>query len=426
MFSCSPLFAADYNYGGGVSLTHDSNITHSGTTPRPEWTAAVFAGLAFEEHTLDFNGRLLAQGEYRNYINNVYTDEDSLYLNGAAVWTISPRLLSWFVEETYRQVRVDLTQPDVPTNRTEVSSFSTGPDFTIRLNPTNSAEIGGRYARYDIKGPGDNQRLGGNTRLIHQVSPFTALSLNYEATQINFDDSVTYPQVFQTDGFVRFQTRQVPHEMTLDIGTSRVLRQGTPELRGNLVRLLFARQLTPQSTLQATYISQYSDTFTDMLRGVANPMIPGDTAIVPGSDIITGDQYYLRRGELAFMSDPPGSRFGYSLRGYARSVDYVTQDLDHHEWGTWLDWAWRPSLATRFYISGRYSKRTFLDFYEIDTDSFRAAGAVYGLSRSVTLTFELSRLTHGSTVPQSSFIDWRGMLLLGYSNGPLYSAVSRR
>jgi len=218
----------------------------------------------------------------------------------------------------------------------------------------------------------------------------------------------------------------LPHELTLDVGTSRVLRYGADELRGNLARLTFARQLTPESTLQAAFISQYSDTFTDFLRGIANPTIPGDTAIVPGVDVVTADQYYLRRGDLGFLSDAPGALFGYSLRGYARSVDYLTQNLDFHEWGTWLDWGWRPSVATRFYVNGRYSKRTFLDFPETDTDSFRAAGVTYALSRTTTLTFEASRLSHSSTVPSSDYVDWRGMLLLGYSTGPLFSAVSRR
>lgn len=424
-FSCGPLFAGQYEVGGGYSLTHDSNITHAPNGP-PEWTSALFAGVAYEEHTVDLNARFLAQAEFRNYLRNVYQDDHSGYINGAAIWTISPQLFSWTVEENFRQVQVNLTQPDVPTNRTEVSAFSTGPNFTIRFDSTNAADIGGRYDRFDIRGPGDNQRLSGYGRLIHRVSPYTTLSANYEATRIDFDDSVTYPQVLRMDGFVRFETRVLPHELTIDVGTSRVIRYGSDELRGNLGRLTFARQLTPESTLEALYLSQYSDTFTDSLRGIANPMIPGDTAIVPGVAVVSGDPYYLRRGEMAFLSGAPGALFGYSLRGYARSVDFLTENFDFHEWGTWLDWAWRPSYLTSIYVTGRYSKRTFLDFPETDTDSFRAGGVTYGLNRSISLTFEVSRLSHTSTVPSSDYVDWRGMLLLGYSTGPLYSPVSRR
>ena len=411
--------------GGGYSLTHDSNITRSPNGP-PEWTSALFAGVAYEEHTVDLNAQFLAQMEFRNYLRNVYQDDHSGYINGAAIWTISPQLFSWTVEENFRQVRVNLTQPDVPTNRTEVSAFSTGPNFTIRFDSTNAADIGGRYDRFDIRGPGDNQRASGYGRLIHRVSEYTTVSANYEAARIDFEDTVTYPRVLRMDGFARFEMRRLPHEVTLDIGTSRVIRYGSDELRGRLGRLTFARQLTPESRFQGSFISQYSDTFTDSLRGIANPMIPGETAIVPGSDVITGDPYYLRRGELGFLSETPGAVFGYSLRGYAKSVDYLTQPLDFHEWGAWLDLAWRPSVAARFYISGRYSKRTFLESPEIDTDSFPAAGVTYALNRAITVTFEASRQSHTSTIPLSDYVDWRGMLLLGYSTGPLYSPVSRR
>lgn len=422
--SCGPLFAGQYDYGGGYGLAHDSNITRT-PYPQPEWTNALFAGIAYEEHTVDVNARFLAQGEQRYYVFKVFPDDFSAYVSGAAIWTMSPQL-SWVVEENFRQVRVNLTQPDVPTNRTEISSFTTGPDLTIRFDPVNSAEVGGRYERFDIKGPGDSQRLFGRARLIHRVSPSTTLSANYEAARINFEDAVTFPQILRMDGFLRFEARPSPHEVTLDIGFSRVIRPGAAELDGRLGRASLARHLTPDTTLQLSYLSQYSDTFTDSLRGIANPLFPGDSAIVPGADVVTGDLYYLQRGEVDFVSGAPGARFGYSLRGYARKVDYLTQPLDFDDWGAWLDVGWRPSVMTRVYLVGRYSRRTFLDFVETDIDSTRTAGVAYALNRNMTMSFELSRTSHASTVPLSGYVDWRGVLLLGYSTGPLYSAQSRR
>ena len=424
-FSCGSLLAGQYDYGGGYSLTYDSNITRT-PDPRSEWTNALFLGVAYEEHTVDLNARFLGQAEYRNYLRNVYQDDHSGYVNGAAIWTISPQLFSWTAEENFRQVRVNLTQADVPTNRTEVSAFSTGPDFTIRFDAVNAAEIGGRYDRFDIRGPGDNQRYSGYARLIHRVSPYTTLSGNFEAARIDFEDSVTFPQVFRMDGFVRFDMRQLPHVLTLDIGTSRVTRQGAPELDGRLGRFVFSRQLTSESTLEVSYLSQYSDTFTDSLRAIAGPMFPADSAIVPGADVVTGDPYYLQRGEIDFSSGAPGARFGYSLRGYARKVDYLTENLDFNDWGTWLDLSWRPAFPTRVYLVGRYSRRTFLDFDETDVDSTRTAGVTYALNRNMSLTFEASQTVHSSTIPSSGYVDWRGVLLLGYSTGPVYSAQSRR
>jgi len=149
--------------GAGFLLAHDSNITRT-ADPRAEWTETWFAGVGYVGRTADLTARLLAQVERRHFIRNTYQNDTAYFLNGAAVWTIAPQQLSWTVEDFAGESVVNLTAPDTPANRTRTNSLSTGPEFTFRVDPTSMPVIGARYGRYDIQGPGGNQRYTGYAR----------------------------------------------------------------------------------------------------------------------------------------------------------------------------------------------------------------------------------------------------------------------
>jgi len=415
-------------YGGGYSWTHESNINHSATDPRSEWIEVLFVGAAFEEHEADFNGRLLAQAEARNYVRNVYGDDKGLYVNGSAVWNVAPRLMSWSVDELYRESLIDIAQPDVPTNRARNNTLSTGPDFTLTFNSTNFAEVGGRISRYDIRGPGDNRRRSLYTRLVHRRSARTNLSMNYEVADIHYTDLVTEPsQVLREDWFVRVERLPTPHQMTLDVGRTRVTPSGRESLEGKLVRFTGTRQLTSESALRAWYERQYSDTFSDSLRWVVTPSVPGGSVLIPtGSDAAAGDSYLGKRGELSYERGDPSGRLSYSGSVFARDVDYVTSNSDYREHGGRLDWGWRPFGETRLYATTAQTKRHFTGLEQTDIDRYSAVGAIYAISRSLSLTLEGSRLSRTSDGPLGTYVDWRGMIQLGYSSHPLYAPMSRR
>jgi hypothetical protein len=127
----------------------------------------------------------------------------------------------------------------------------------------------------------------------------------------------------------------------------------------------------------------------------------------------------------------------FTLRAYARSVNFQQLNLDNDERGGRFDWAWRFAGQTQIYAYTTYLKRTFrLDDqkatpvnvvpHQQDVERNTSVGATWGLSRNVTLTFEGGRIERATTGPLGSSVDWHGMLLLGYSTGPLFTARSRR
>ena len=428
----APALAGQYDYGVGFALVHESNITRT-PDPRAEWTEALFGGVAYSERTVDFTAQLLAQADRRTYLRNTYQDQTLYFANGAAVWTITPQQLSWTVEDVATQSLLSLTGPDTPANRVNTNALSTGPEFTFRVSPTNMPTIGARYGRYDIQGPGDNQRYTSYARWVHQLSEPEKLSLNYEATHVDFAPPALLPNFLRQETFLRYERLSPLSSLILEGGTTHIQLYGGAELSGRLARVAALRTLTSESALRLVLWDQISDSATDLLRAVTSatstavpgtPVAIATAAPLTGSTLTTGDVYRSQSGELTYVAQ--SGRIGYNLQGYARRVDYTTVDQDYHETGGRLTFTWIESGAVRIYVNADYVKRTIPSLDERDKYRTGTLGVTYRITPSLFVSAEGGRIERESDVPLQSFVDSRVMLLLGYSTGPQYTAAFRR
>jgi len=205
--------------------------------------------------------------------------------------------------------------------------------------------------------------------------------------------------------------------VTIDVGTTRLVPEGGEELNGRIARLSAARQLTSESALRVSLAYEISETYRDLLGGLAGPTVQGNSAA-------TLDLYRSQRGEVSYAIQD--GRFGYTLQGYARRVDYEQlDDLDYEEKGGRLAWTWLYSGDTRFHANADYLTRTFLSLERTDVERNIGVGVTYRLTRNVSVVAEGVR-TESESTALGNFVNRRGMLLLGYSTGPLYAAQSRR
>jgi hypothetical protein len=425
-------------------LAHDSNVTRT-TDPRADWTETGFAGIGYADRTAELATRLVAQVERRDFARNTYQSDRAYFLNGAAVWTIAPQRFSWTVEDVATESPLNLTAPDTPANRTRTNSLSTGPEFTFWVNPTNMPAVGARYGRYDVEGTGDNQRYTGYARWVYRLSELEKLSLNYEATRVDVKPPAPFPDTLRHEQFLHYEMLSPLYNLIVEGGTTHIQRYGGDQTNGRLARLGALHALTSEAAVRLNISDQISDAATDLIRGVVGatstltPVTPTESAAaVPltGSNVVTGDVYRSRRGELIYIAQ--GRRIGYSVLGYARRVDYVkTVDQNYRETGGNVSLTWTQTDAVRVYAYADYLKRTFpsladpilgASFEERDTYHTAALGVTYRLTPNLSISAEGKRLERDSKpdVPPQSYLDNRFMLLLGYSTGPQYSAISRR
>jgi len=419
----APVLAGELAYGGGYSLAYDNNITRVPTDPIAEFTQTLFGGFGYEERTADLNMRLVTQVERRNYLRNTYVEEKAYYVNGSALWTISPQKLTWILDDYASQIPISYATVDTPTNRTNANGLNTGPDLTLRLNPVDAAIVGARYGRLDIQGPGDNERYSAYVRGLHQISPNTNVSLNYLTTRVNFQDSETFSNYSLDAWFLRYQLLPSPSGMTVEAGTARIQQERleTPP-PGRYGRFVLFYPITREATLSASLERQYSDAAIELLGGVTSAAQQPPAASKVSITAVSGP-FYGKRGDLGF--DYGGARFQVIARGFVRSVDYLQSDQSYEERNTHLECNWFSGPARiRAYLDS--VKRTFLDFFQEDRN--RAAGVVFGyrVNRFMGLSVEGSRLDGSSTATQNNFVDRRVSFALSFSTGSLYPAATRR
>lgn len=432
--------AAESGYGVGVSLTYDSNIGRVETSPQGNWTRGLIGNLFYRENTTDLTARVDAQVERRHYYGNSFNDDSVGFMDGAGVWTILPRQLKWTVEDTFRMLQINLTVPNTPSNLTQSNTLSTGPDYTLSMSSTNTAVIGARYGRFDIKNdPHDNQRYTGYLRGVHALSAQAKVSLNYEVTHLYFEPGATpFSKVFREDLYGRFENLSRVNSTTLDLGTSWVTQYGiggapvakceatttpspppcsaTSSLGPNgFARLTFLETLSSQSTVRIMYSQQISDTFTDLLIGVVGSTAPREPPIALPvlPTFVSGDLYRSQRGELAYANND--GRFLYTLQAYGRRVDFdtSTQD-DFEETGGTFVWGWIFSDAAKFSALALSNRRTYTNIDRRDADRAYSVRWTYKVNTNINAGVYVERIERRSTVPLSSYVDNRLVLTLGY------------
>lgn len=431
------VFAAQIDYGVGLSATYESNIFRTTTDERPDLYESLMGAVFLRENNRDLNVRALLQVEHRHFTQKTFSDDTTAFLDGAALWTIAPQRLTWELDDTFREVQLNVTAPDTPGNRTKSNTLSTGPDLNFAVDSANSVIVGGRYGRFNVENSvTDNKRYGGYLRGMHLLSLQSKLSLNFEVNRVFFEPEATpFPNVLQKNFYGRYESLYAGSGATLDLGKTHVTQlDGGQTLDGNIARLTLLKAFSLESTVRLAYSDEISDTYSDLLRGITLAGVPTDPAAVVVQGLATADLYHSKLGSAAYLNQ--GGRFQYTLLATGRKVDFATLNEDYEERTGRLYLAWVQSGAMRFSASFDYSKRNYLTLtidpatpgspLRQDIDRNYLATMDYKLNQSLTATLVANLVRRDSNAPAVSYIDRRAMLLLGYTFGHQFEMQSRR
>jgi len=432
-----PVFAAEYDVGMGYALTRESNITRT-TAPTSDVTEQLFGGLAYTENSTELTARLLTQVERRRFVHHVYPDDTGFFLDGSAVWAISPRFFTWTLQDIFQELNTSPTANATPATLQKTNSLSTGPEFTFRVNPTDAPVIGARYGKFRIQGvetsvqsPGDSDRYVLYALWLHQMSAASTLSPTIVATRIHFDPPALYTSISRNDYFFRYNFIQPNIRQMADVGATRLAQYGGQDYNGKLLRYMGQWMRTTETALRIFLADQISDTYTDMIQSQdfaisALPSMRGEAAAAPltVTNFAVPDVYHSRLGDLSYTNQTEA--FGYGLQAHLRRVDYANLPQDYTEKGGRFSVSWLFSAEAQAFAYTQYVKRVFDGIDEQDTDRDMQAGVRYKLGRTLSLTLQAGRIERHSNVPQQSFVDNRAQLILGYSTGPLFTPLPRR
>jgi hypothetical protein len=393
--------AAEVSYSLGYRAEYSDNIRREAVNPEHDMANALQAGVRYQDRSRSLDLRLAPSVEYINYRKNTFNDEARLNLDSALLWTVSPERFTWTAEDTARQVRLDSTLPETPTNTATANLFATGPDLYLRAGSANTLQLGARYGDLYVSDTNlDNQRGLGYARWLYKTSPLTTWSLNLEEEHVRFDDQVANTNFRRQDLFLGIHTRSSQATAAIDVGRTRIARDRTEEVEGGLARLSWNRRLNTENGIGIVAESSLSDTGSDLAATAAAANTSGQTT---SQNLIAQDIFRAKRAEV--FLNRRGSRFTTDVRAFSRRLEFqIDPTNDRRERGGELAFGYLYSAATSIDVSYSHARTTYSNQALIDIDKSAGLSLRRLITRNVSMAFQLQQDKRNSTDPSRGFV----------------------
>lgn len=412
-----PLEAADTSYFLGYRGEYTTNVDRVPVNARDEHIHSLLAGFTYVDASPVLNVRVAPSVEYLHYANGTNEDETRLTLDAYILWAISPQRATWTLEDNVRQVRANATQTDTPSNIVTANVLSTGPDFYLRFGPVNRLQLGARFGTVYVEdSEDDNQRRLGYARWIYQASPLTMLSLNYEASTVEFQNETLNPTFSRQDYFIRVQSKLGHSTFDLDLGGTTIKRDGGGVEDGSLARVAWTRIPNTGTTLGVAAESSYGDTGTDLAATAtaANTPAPG-SGVTTSQNLVARDIFYAKRGTVFYQR--LDSLLVTDLRLSQSNLEFEAVPLDDREETggvAALTYLYSGTISAGIFADRK--KTRYLNVTQLDTDTNYGLRFSYRMTRRLTATLGVSKTERESTDPASRFVDERVFVTLLYGS----------
>lgn len=347
--------AVQLDYSVDVGVERNDNVALTEVDPVEEDILRSGLGFALTHDTAAIQTSLAGRAEYRDYLDDTFSDTVDGTLEGRFNWFALPERLSFTVEDNLAVQAVNTLAANTPGNRQQVNVLSLGPNLYFDLGETVRGRAELRYTGSDaeITDEFNSQRLGLAVRTIKELGPTSQVSLNLQGQRVDFDDDVVARDYTRYDAFGRYARELADFSLGLDAGYSRLsYRTGDgsrsePLLRANVDWVPNARH-----RLSLAGSQQFSDAATDALAGIGEGAAAMPGQVLVGDAVVNASPYKERRLSLGYTFT--GTRLGMSVEPYVNKLDYVDADAfdqDGHGATLTAGWQLRPGLSVGSFAS---------------------------------------------------------------------------
>lgn len=369
-------------------------------------------GVIEESRKMDLNIR--SNFDYVNYTDGTFESEVVGGLNGSAVFTLIDERLTWVFEDRFGQALQDPLRASQPGNREDVNVFSTGPTLSILAASRNPINIDLRYSSvdYEIR-PYNNDRLTAAIDIGREISRVSTVSLNLDATRIEYGNDVVIPPVERYRVYARFETTGNLSTFGFDLGYNEV-EYGGIDGDGLLARLDYTRETSANGLFSVAIGSQYSDqgNIFSAIRDRTYDL--GDTADITDSPIPFQNNYVL---------------VSYSLDRERYSVD-VLVDWNQEDYFDDLgndrdlfrgELRFRREITRKVFAGAtiRATRREYESITRSDDELTMGVNIGYRFSAGLDIRFDYQHFQRNSETPGADYTENRAFVRLTYI--PLWS-----
>ena len=273
-------FGVETGVTAGLSTEWNDNVYLSSTDRQHDWleTLTLDANLNGSESSYQYGTRYNLS--YKHYQNGSYGSNS--YYNGNAFLNLVlvPERLQWYSSVESATTLIDSTQPNIPTNRDQRTTYMTSPMLTLISLPRDNLTLSAQASKVDYResGQSDSDRAGGNLTWTHTLSPLTQFSLMASHQKVNFTTVPDYKIVSYQAGIMR---KINGGDVEIDAGRSKITPNDGSEIEG----ASYTANINWSSQEHSWHFQAYRD-LTDSTQGLSGSF--GSTGFVTPTDVNTG------------------------------------------------------------------------------------------------------------------------------------------
>ena len=410
LFLSDAATAYDLDYELRIGVGHSDNIARTETNPIDETVGVLGVMLDYSHVTSGIDLSINGDVEYRNYLDDTFSNDTFGSINSDLIVTVSPRFMTWGVEHRFGHVVLDPFAPETPRTRERVNTISTGPNITIPVGNANSLGVTSRfssnsYSETDI----DNDTLSGQISFARAISSARTVSLNVSAVRVDFDNALFNSSFDRQSAFFEFDSQNSRGSINARIGINELHDQGVAQ-EGELIELSIERQLSTRTSIEV--LANQRLTFVGELFN--NRQGPGQ--VFQNTQNIAGvaDPLEIQRVEAIIRLASSSANLSASVS--TQNEEYINQfQLDRSVLTLRVGANLQLASAWRFNFTAAATAREFDNDPREDDDLVMTIGLSRQLSRSFSLGLDFSRIERSSNQLGASYDENLAYLMLRYN-----------
>ncbi len=402
------VVAADVDYFLGVSAAHFSNFNLvAEPLAESESSLNLNIGAGISEDSANLFVDVDASLQSIKYQNELAADENVVNLLADIIWRIRPGQYEWILTNNFAQTAIDTTASDTVNNRQNVNALSTGPNYTIRLNPRNDIRFEARAENYSFEENLDNNRVSLAGRWIHNMNSALIVTLNDLIESTNFEDNINI-DFNRNDVFFGVNYERGVNTFDAEYGVTYINNDGSADFDGGRYALAFTNARTRSSSIRFSYENLLSDTGNEILNLTADDSVNNTVA----NDIFVAESFRFQ-----YLNTLSTGNISFDISSL--TTEYrINPVLDEKTTAAFLSGVWNLSGADNIFYNIGISRNDFLDpsFDREDEDKTATVTYFHSIKRNVNINIEVAKLNRVSTVESESYDDLRVIMSLTYNS----------
>lgn len=404
--------AADVQMAGTLGLGYSDNILRVSNNAEDGSIAQAGLELAAAEKTRRFDGDLVADLAYMDYLQNTYSNELVGNARGKAAFNLLEDYVQWVIADNFGQTQTDLFVPITPANSENINYFSTGPDLTLRPAANTELQLGGRYSAVDYQvSPNDSNRVSGTLALVRNIAARSSLSLNAEHDRVDFTNQAVNTDFNNDALYVAYRVESNRTKILMNVGISRIKMSGSTE-NDSLLKLQVSRTVTAHSTLDLSIGRELTDAGTSFGSQTISQNVSLDTQALSTSTSPYLDEY----ADLGWNATGRRTRIGASLHYEQQTYSsQPSQDRNFTDVQAYVSRDLGPRVSAR--LVGDYTKNDYKQQQQGDSNETTfTCGFSFLAGRLLRIDLSVERYDRNSDLADGDFHENRAWLKLRYGD----------